>query len=1108
MSVRTPLPLRWLQPPLAAGSSNESRLLSVYKPSGLPYFSLSQVSASPNPQRLFSAPYRGPNSSSEPASGFVSTCRPHDEDTSDSLSARLNDGLSFGATPFLTLPLPSSLLLQQRGHRSQRLLTSSAVNTWTSRYKGVSLVSLTQRDAVFTRNAYQMGFVSHTFQVLVRLPPGVAQCIQQHTLQESQRRQSPTPFLNPLVREAVERQSRREAAEVDGGGGVERGESGGPRITHPTTGLLPSSLRREALLEGSLVDWRAGRLRSAGSLSGFLRPATPLPADVEEAVRVKRRLAKLFIPPSSRAGRGGSGSPPEEEEEEEGNPHPWMTPAERLVVSVDAPAHGGTRRGVRGKAVTLWYRLLAVGSHRRSDVALYHVRGSGSLSYEDVAALFSAEGFYPINDYVNDRRLASVVAKAAEEVRRGASPSLLSSWPVALQHRLQSSSPEELVALPLMRQPLLAADAWAVSQLEGEVQQYASLRLGMLAHGGGDAFLDRLKRSAAPAEKGRSSGGLAKREDLVGHLLYSSLTRSKALTDGDFHTLMCLSLGPGLTCVGIAFPDPGNAATVLAMQHAMLRFEEGRLEDSQREELQQSMRYIQAGASMAPSGLFSSSSSSSSPSIDGPAAYGGSVSVPRGWTTAPVGLQSSSPASATGAAEDVAFSYALALTSPIADRSKEPTAREPPDEAETKVPGAAPPVVDLTEVPLAYTALWRWWRGQRHREDPSSALPSRGELHSLVEAAAKSGRRESGHSEPNAKPTRTAEVAASAAAEGDDNDNDVDGSGDKDGRPAPHLTPLFVRVEELGAYYCTSCGGEGHVWQCCPLTSMTALDTLPSFAALEEPQRSSQDGAGKRKPPLPFSEANERMTKDAPKDAEGTVSQQEVPTTADDVADLMAMQEEQRAQTALALGGNGGEYPTAILSVAPTSPPNLHAMRRERQKPVMQRRAVRCAYCHGRHHISCCPKLQDGADDAEAVELLRAVQSPTTDGEAASAEVSIDRERVRREPEGLFCIRCGAYGHLYTHCPTLPEGLHPATHCSICLQSFQRIHHTPMRCPRRVSLPSSAAFFANGIPRAYVRHDSDKGGGRRSAKQRSLDGPRRARAGKSVLMADSFVDQL
>lgn len=266
------------------------------------------------------------------------------------------------------------------------------------------------------------------------------------------------------------------------------------------------------------------------------------------------------------------------------------------------------------------------------------------------------------------------------------------------------------------------------------------------------------------------------------------------------------------------------------------------------------------------------------------------------------------------------------------------------------------------------------------------------------------------------------------------------------------------RSEEVSELVCVYCGASGHVWSVCP-------QGPPLFPGTAKSDDSSCEKVNK----------NNLMSLTAA----SLSNESAVITTLDEVVDAIA-------------AGNDSPHGDAgivsIPNVAPTQEFNPHAWRRNEQRPKLHRSRARCAYCSGKHHISQCPKLPGG---------------DSVDGEVPCDDqtVRIDREQIRANAESLFCIKCGEYGHLYTKCTRIPEGLHTAVNCPICLLSLRKVHHSPSQCPRRVTAPQD--YSSSGLPMRLLRNGSD------GERHKKMSGYVKKRGGKgsAVLLSDSFLSQ-
>ncbi|EKG08455.1 hypothetical protein TCSYLVIO_000398 [Trypanosoma cruzi] len=258
----------------------------------------------------------------------------------------------------------------------------------------------------------------------------------------------------------------------------------------------------------------------------------------------------------------------------------------------------------------------------------------------------------------------------------------------------------------------------------------------------------------------------------------------------------------------------------------------------------------------------------------------------------------------------------------------------------------------------------------------------------------------------------------------------------------------IVRREECGELGCAYCGARGHVWSTCP----GGVPLISNEAGSNVRGEKSKKGITK----------DNSVTESDKSNLERKALDDILLTTVDDVTDALE-QATRKTDDANFI---------SIPNIAPTQDFNPHAWRRHNQRPALHQHRLRCAYCSGKHHITQCPRLSWNEVGAQVGGQL-------------------DKEQLRHNAEKLFCIKCGKFGHLYDRCPAVPQGLHAATHCPICLQPHRKIHHEPLHCPRRVTPPHD--YFPSGVPASFAQVN-------RSRKKST-------RHGGGVLLSDSFFSR-
>ncbi|KAG5495242.1 hypothetical protein JKF63_02297 [Porcisia hertigi] len=1164
MASRIPLPLRLVQCDLwaarASGSLGSdhnhanSQVLTVYKPSGLPCFATSQVnavaSAGGDGRRLCAIHTRYTSDTSSSATIVEAGPQPHPEDPNDSLLTRIVDAALPGCAPYVALPVVSSLL--RRG--GPGTAPAPQLNQWTSRCKGLVMVTRTPSDALFLRNAAQLDLVRQTYRVVCRLPPGVASAARQflrtHNNLTNLRQAGDDALkgrgiLNPYVQMHMERRRRDEQLfDLTVGIPLSAEPLAAPGSTNETVmstfardSRLPASVHPHPLVTGGFFDVARSQLRVQGTVGCYLRTQAPLTAASAARVHQRARLQNLFAAQPALAADHNSGTSTFNEHLHDSR-HPWIPPSWRLGVSLDAPhmhcdvaaagghnAHLGDRASVpapRGKSLSMKTRLVSLSPHDNSDVALYEVQTHGDTTADEVAAVFHAEGLTVVNDYVQDVSLAMAIEEVANRMR-AAPPGLLHELPLGLQHRLRSATAEELVALPLTRIPLEDADRLAV---HNNLAHLSSLPPSLPF----EEDVERLRQVVVGAASPNSGNVRFPLQRLLLHAL-SSLKWTNEAERRVYQQVLALALGTGVECTGVVFPDPSDARNVHALQQIWLTYQQQRqrhpsLADAARaarqHPLASSLRYCTRSILDDPAGL-------TRVPLLGDVAMSTATGVAAESITAYSGH-----GDAPSARGECSFTQAVELLSPFSHpQLVDSRRRSLTDESHDSTAGALTNFNALTtqwgqtEVPPPYQAAFHDWCAASASPAcffTDTASPGRGALsllpspQRLLEHCNVPSSSREHESEPLAERPRSSRGSSAPSL--------------------AHVRPpvrVFLRVEELAELRCAYCGGLGHSWQHCVTRVAETVTPLEEDGDVTKciPPR---EGDVKTSGPLSDSVPTLIPLDSSVMHSEGLTS----------VADTVAVLAERAGNVARygqhpepqhLVGTNCGDGRSAspsALSVSFTGDgpliavPNIaathrfkadHTLRSESKKPAVHRRAMRCVYCGGRHHVATCPTLrsQDRESDARHV----GTASDTSPGSAPFPS------SPHRSGRALFCIKCGQSGHLYTGCRQIPAGLHHATHCPICLQPRTSASHDPVHCPRRMSVPKG--YRRNGIPeveegntfysasshgssnRPTLDSESDCSSPTtdrrlRQASTHVVDSSRRRRRRGSVLIADSFVD--
>lgn len=1126
--------------------------------------SSSNNNSSADGRRLFAIHTRhtaaGAANSAASALSFEASAQPRPEDPSDSLLTRVIDTSLPGCRPYVALPVLSSLLR----HGGPHTPPAATLNMWTGRHKGLVLVTHTPSDALFLRNAAQLDLVQQTYRVVCRLPSGAAAAVRRYirtrqtVLSDSvsqktgpgARGTAAAAALNPYLRAHAERQQTAQcAADLTQGIPLTYTAAQGGQTDAAHVAQLPVDVRPHPLVRGGFFDVARGLLRVQGTVNCFLRPQTPLHPASQQRVEQVTRLQNLFTaPPAAQLRRqaqatgttNASNSVDSYSAKDNGATscvvHPWVRPEWRIGVSLDlpnmqsvSPSSPTDENGVphspqwapRGKSLAFDFRLLSLSPLPESELALYEVHTRGDVTADELAAVFHAEGLTVLNDYVQDVSLAQMLEEVAQRMR-AAPPGLVSSLPMGLQHYLRSASAEELVARPLTLMPLEDADRLCIHALMcGGPNTGASSPSPLLRHHEGNVASPvqiteddrtRMLRFVRSAVAGGATGTQHHPlHQLLWHAL-SSLHLANAEERRAYERVLSLTLGGGIECAGITFPDPATPATVHALQHVWLTYEQQRQRHAPLAEaarvarqhpLAAELRYVRRSVLEDSTGL------TRVPLVEDLVRAGRDV------------LHGGSGVGAwTVARGECSFSHAVALTVPLKTTAGEgapssslstSATRAAVDAAETARTPHNTGAWALTEVPPSYAAACNSWMSTRFASAANEVV--------IVDAAAAAAGVTSATARTSLWPTpaelsKRSRQSSSASHLDQHSEADVATAAASEEMVEPAVR-VFLRVEELAELSCAHCGALGHTWQHCGVRARDALadlDTTALTAALGD-DSTHRDGVVA----LPANGGGAASASTAALSPAATsVMQDEGLFFVEDAAAALADQatalehlREQRLRDAAGYDDSDAFSRAGFSASAVVPVPNVaatqrfkaaHVLRHEARKPAVHRRTVRCVYCGGYHHITACPKLQ--AQNSESFTDYQQQQCSST--------------------LPLLCIKCGERGHVYTDCPKVPADLHPSTHCPICGQPRKSGSHDPLHCPRRVPVP--AGYALSGIPHregtsSPSLSSANRGAGAARPRQGSHDESsgvgrggstsgfaRRRRRRGSVLIADSFVD--
>jgi len=287
----------------------------------------------------------------------------------------------------------------------------------------------------------------------------------------------------------------------------------------------------------------------------------------------------------------------------------------------------------------------------------------------------------------------------------------------------------------------------------------------------------------------------------------------------------------------------------------------------------------------------------------------------------------------------------------------------------------------------------------------------------------------------------------------------------------PHLP-----AEETGVLVCGVCGSFDHVQQHCTAqdpsaVSMKAVALAAATPSISEIKTEREMVETSSLPPAPS------LNDDDSERLPGSVAELR------QWIERGAQQKRRGASFQDDTDGDVVRIPNERATKAVTAAVSAHSIRQRQKTPHLHRRKLTCAFCHGPHHIANCPKLEGGAQVDEG---------------GGDTSPGVDTSSPSPSSSALpFCIRCGEVGHMYLACPTIPAGLHTATHCCICHVAKAKVLHTPTTCPKRHSVPNNRQFASDGSVMQRLRDQGRplRGIGRRGGRGESGQAHGYARAG-------------
>jgi hypothetical protein len=281
----------------------------------------------------------------------------------------------------------------------------------------------------------------------------------------------------------------------------------------------------------------------------------------------------------------------------------------------------------------------------------------------------------------------------------------------------------------------------------------------------------------------------------------------------------------------------------------------------------------------------------------------------------------------------------------------------------------------------------------------------------------------------------------------------------------------FAKPEEEALLTCGKCGAAGHVMQSC-----TAVLTRSTHLQLQEKQRQlpTEKLLDQSRDPVPESESED--VNDGGDESPGGME------AARRALQLLVAEESEGKSPAVPwdpapeshakeFGNSVSPYalPLASSSLVAAVREGIHPIphlrrrdRSDRRDPEGDRQRLstsrvavtRCQYCHGRHHVSVCPRLEGG-------------------GTSGPPPASVTQDSSGETPNISFCIRCGQRGHEYRSCPLAAKMKWRtsdfATRCFICGLPKEKVLHDEGGCPMRHPAPQGCDATGNPISKRSNR---------------------------------------